>query len=641
MLRSLAFWVQCGGSVLLLLGSTARAQSPEIAAAVAEIFVKGDQNSDKTLSQKEYEALRGTTPEVRRDFIVFDLNTDQTLSEAEFHSIPSVGGEKRGPIADPFAAIVEQLLEAIRKQAAEKEVPDEEVEFVTERFLIAFQKVINDRKSPAAMADPDEDSIVTWKEATRFFEIQIGIRRSDGKQLRFADGRLVNNNLFQHTDLNGNLFIDKQEFIERSYGGANVADEFTQTDTDLNDQLSLNEWCVGPARCMEDPVLDFLRFDTDIDGFVSEVELHKGVPEWKLPLARYMFPGFDGNKDGKFSLTEFRQIIPENMVAHWYNGVVDVDADEKISLEEFQFDRCSCSLLRRLYFSRLDIDGSGTLEQSEFPFRIKQHDVFFSMNADGTGWKKLYEFENHHACGSVTVSPDGKTLAFDSWAGDNQGGSALYTMDINGGKPKQVCMGMMPSWSADGKSLAFSHGSQGFSLWLTSIDGQDREGLANGWGIQLSPDGKRAAYTSGADIHAMELATGETTILLEGSNNPYQSIYWNSTWSPDGKRLCFKGVRADGTTEVASIQTTGGEPDLQFHHSGKVNVNADFAWHPNGDRIIFAMHCAERGYVQLYEFNPAKTELPTLVAGQDLARNNTDVCWTPDGQQMIIVSGDF
>lgn len=96
MSRSLAFCVQCVVFVSLVLGLTARAQRPETCAAVAEIFARGYQNGDKTLSQKEYETLRGTTPDVRRDFIVFDLNTDQALSEDEIHSIPSVGGEKRG-----------------------------------------------------------------------------------------------------------------------------------------------------------------------------------------------------------------------------------------------------------------------------------------------------------------------------------------------------------------------------------------------------------------------------------------------------------------------------------------------------------------------------------------------------------------
>lgn len=56
---------------------------------------------------------------------------------------------------------------------------------------------------------------------------------------------------------------------------------------------------------------------------------------------------------------------------------------------------------------------------------------------------------------------------------------------------------------------------------------------------------------------------------------------------------------------------------------------------------MFAMSCPERGFVQLYEFNPTTADPPELMAGQDVARNNTDACWTPDGQRLIIVSGDF
>ena len=627
--------------LMLLVGASASAQSPDANASVAQIFAKADLNNDGKLSNAEYKALRGATRDVQRDFIVFDLNADQSLSEVEFSSIPSVGGPKRGPMPDPFAQIIEELLENIASQAAEKAEAADKVEFLTGRFMIAFQKVIQDRMPPKEMADPDQDGIVTLDEAKQFFEIQIGIRRPDGQILRFADGRLVNNNLFQHADLNANNVIERQEFLERSYGGPNVAEEFARADVNHDDHLTLDEWCTVPGRSLEDPVLDFLRFDTDFDGFVNQEELLKGVPEWKLPLARFMFPAFDASKDGKLSLIEFRQTIPENMVAHWYNPLNDADVDEVISLSEFQFDRCTCSLLRRLYFSRLDLNGNGSLEPSEFPFRIKQHDVFFTLSADGTGWEKLYEFKDHHACGSATVSPDGTTIAFDSWIGANQGGSALYTMDITGSEPKQICQGMMPSWSADGESLAYSHTSQGFGLWLISLDGKDREGLSNGWGAQLSPDGKRVAFTVGADLHSMEIATGDTKILLEGNDNPYQSIYWNSTWSPDGQRLCFKGVRADATQEVASVRTSGDDPDLKIHFSGRVNINADFAWHPNGDRVVFAMHCVERGFVQLYEFNPNKADPPALVAGQDVARNNTDACWTPDGKRLIVVSGDF
>ena len=630
--------------VLFVVQSAAAApavfQTQTANSPAAEIFAKADTNNDKALSRDEYDAVRGTTPEIRRDFFAFDLNADQMLSEAEFTSIPSVGGGKRGPIPDPFADIVEQLITVIKKQAAEKPDVADKVEFLTDRFLVAYQKVINERPPARIIADPDQDGIVTLDEAKRFFEIQIGIRRTDGQRLRFDDGRLVNNNLFLYADVNANNVIERQEFIERTFGGENVAEEFTAADTDKDDQLTLDEWCAVPGRSVEDPILNFLSYDTDFDGFVNPDELQKGITEWKRPMTRTVFPAFDINKDGKLSLTEFRQILPENMLAPWHQPVADKNADEVISLDEFQFDRCTFSLLRRVYFSRMDLNGNGSLEPNEFPFQIKMHDVFFTLNADGTDWKELYEFKDHHACGSVTVSPDGKTIAFDSWIGANQGGSALYTMDINGGEPKQICQGMMPSWSADGKSLAYSFTSQGFGVWLTSFHG-DREGLANGWGAQFNPDGTRVAFNVGSEIHAMELATGEISVILAGDDSPYRSIYWNSTWSPDGKRLCFKGVRANGTLEVASILTNGDDPDLKVHHSGKDHVNADFAWHPTEDRVVFAMQCTERNMVQLYQFNPSMTDPPSLVAGQDVARNNTDACWTPDGKRLIIVSGDF
>ena len=112
------------------------------------------------------------------------------------------------------------------------------------------------------------------------------------------------------------------------------------------------------------------------------------------------------------------------------------------------------------------------------------------------------------------------------------------------------------------------------------------------------------------------------------------------SWSPDSKRLCFKGTKGE-VQEIASVNMTGEKPDLKVHHTGKIFVGADIAWHPQGGRIICSMTCVERGVTQLYEFNPDKNDPPTLVQGQDPTRNNSDLCWTPDGKRMIVVSGDF
>lgn len=629
----------CFCLVAMLPMTRAMAQTSEKNVAATAVFLKADQDDDKGLSKAEYLALRGESKEVVRDWIVFDLNSDQQLSEAEFLAIPSVAGATRGPIPDPFALMVERLLNSVKEQAADKKTKKNELEFNPRSFEQALRGGI-DNQQLHGVADPNRDGVVDMEEARSFLEVQIGIRRPDLELLRFPDGRVVNHHLFQYADANNNGKLERVEFIERSYGDTQVGAEFDKADVNKDAIVDLQEWCSLGGRCVIDPVLEFLRLDVDLDGFVSLEEHSKGTIEWKQPLSRFMFPAFDTNDDGKFSLNEYRQTPCVNEVAHWYDPVADKDADEKISFDEFQFANSTCPLLRRIYFGRFDVDGNGTLETTEYSFRVKEHDIFYVMNEDGTDWKKLFEFEGHHACGSPTVSPDGKLLAFDSWIGANQGGSALYVMDIDGGEPRQICRGMMPCWSADGESLGFSNSSQGYSIWLTSLDGESQEGLARGWGGQISPDGTRIAYRLNG-IEAMEIISGDVTPLLEGEANPYQNIYWNSAWSPDGKRLCFKGVKDDGTNEVASISTSGEDPDLKVHFSGKININADFAWHPKGDRVIFAMPCPERGFVQLYEFNPGTDVAPKLVEGQEITRNNTDACWTPDGKRLIVISGDF
>ena len=617
----------------------ALAQTAEKSGSAASIFRMADQDGDKSLSKAEYQTLRGESKEVVRDWIVFDHNADELLSDAEFLAIPSVSGTARGSIPDPFALMVERLLDSVKEQAAEKATEKEPLEFNPKVLEQALREGV-DKQQLFGVVDLDGDGIVSLAEARSFLEVQMGIRRPDLELLRFPDGRVVNHHLFQFADANSNGKLEQMEFIERSYGDAQVGAEFEKADVDKNDTVDLKEWSSIGGRCVIDPVLEFLSLDADWDGFVTPEEHSKGTIEWKQPLSKFMFPAFDTNKDGKFSLNEYRQTPCVNEVAHWYDPLNDQDGDEKLSFAEFQFSNSTCPLLRRIYFGRFDRDGSGQLEPTEYPFRIKQHDVFYIMNEDGTDWKKLFEFEGHHACGSPTVSPDGKQLAFDSWVGANQGGSALYVMDINGGEPRQICPGMMPSWSGDGETLGFSNGSQSYSIWLTSLDGETQEGLARGWGGQISPDGKRIAYRLNG-IEAMEIISGDVVPLLQGDANPYQAIYWNSAWSPDGQRLCFKGFKTDGTSEVASISTSGEDPDLKVHYSGRVNINADFAWHPKGDRVIFAMTCPERGFVQLYEFNPGTDAAPKLVEGQDITRNNTDACWTPDGKRLIVISGDF
>jgi Tol biopolymer transport system component len=196
----------------------------------------------------------------------------------------------------------------------------------------------------------------------------------------------------------------------------------------------------------------------------------------------------------------------------------------------------------------------------------------------------------------------------------------------------------MPSWSPDGKRFVCSQSG----VRIINVDGRNPIGIADngwGWGAQWSPDGKQIVFTQDSHINSYHVQTKKIKTIFQ--KHGYRKIYWNMAWSPDSRQICFKGEKADGTVEVVTLDTTNAKPTPKVHHSTNLNINADIAWHPDGDRIAFAMHCPALKKTQIYEFNPDQDEPPTLFPGQDKTRNNNDICWTPDGTQLIVISGDF
>jgi len=102
------------------------------------------------------------------------------------------------------------------------------------------------------------------------------------------------------------------------------------------------------------------------------------------------------------------------------------------------------------------------------------------------------------------VSPDGKHVAFS--VGDvnfdgNRVVNQIYVMSIEGGSMKQLTTGdrssSAPRWSADGKKIAYTTGSQ---VWVMDNDGDHKEQvtkISTGAAAPVwSPDGKWIAFTS-------------------------------------------------------------------------------------------------------------------------------------------------
>jgi len=598
-----------------------------------------DRNTDEKLSEEEF-LSRFPEQENKvalRDFHLFDADSDEFLSQDEFLTVPTIARPPdRGPIPDPLVILVDQAVVAMDASFSNwDEKPN--VKIPASQFTSAFCRTFGLKSSEVATyeADPDGNRFVSRNEARRFLEIQIGVRHPNGVLLRESDGRVCELMNFQYADLNGNMQLERHEFLERLFLKERGPGILKQVDTDQDDIVTFDEWRRVPNRGLLDQVMIFRRTDTNLDGFVDAEELNAAAPAFKKQYTAITFPGFDSDNDNRLSLFEFRLTMPANQLMRWHLPIYD-DGDDHLTFAEFKFESQQFPLLRWIYFQRYDLNADGFLSTGEFPFIKKVPDEFFIVNADGTKWQSLYRFESHAACGSPAVSPDGQHIAFDGWSMKPRTSPTMFVMNIEGAKPRKLGLGSMPNWSHDGAYLTCS--SRGVRI-VTDEGDHHRVIRENGWGAQWSPDGKTIAFTEANSIKAYDAETETIRTVLK--KHGYSQIFWNMTWSPDSRSLCFKGQKPDGTQEVVTVDTATDDPTPKVHHSTKLTINADFAWHPDGNRIVFGMRCLERQKTQLYEFDPGNNEPPTLFPGQNETRNNNDVCWTPDGKQLIVVSGDY
>src|SRR5262245_37511173 len=228
------------------------------------------------------------------------------------------------------------------------------------------------------------------------------------------------------------------------------------------------------------------------------------------------------------------------------------------------------------------------------------------------------------------ASPDGKHLAYAQNI-DRNGDVFVLDLTDSAAVPKRVTDSPKwdgkPTWSPDGKRIAFMSGRSGDEdIWTVTLasgelrqltSSQEGPGLrAQEWGPAWSPDGKRIAFSSDRsgddDIWWVPADGGDPvrvtkrTLPLERDQDRYPS------WSPDSKRIVYAS-RTSGNWDlwVVVVDDTSAAP---------VQLTADStgewcpAWSPNGRWIAF---CSDRsGNVDLFVMPAAGGDAIRLTQNQ-------------------------
>ena len=213
----------------------------------------------------------------------------------------------------------------------------------------------------------------------------------------------------------------------------------------------------------------------------------------------------------------------------------------------------------------------------------------WAVKPDGSGLRELTRGGPEEHDVDPQISPDGKSILLTSTRSASAG---VWRTAADGSKPERLCDGDQAEWVPDGRRIVLRRSEKIVVRDLAT--GQEKVISPKDWphcsAPSWSPDGKTIAFAcrweAGNAIFTIPADGGEPVKVYgeQGACEPH--------WSPDGKTIVY-----ETETHVCTIGADG-KRHRTITPFGGVQRYGRFS--PDGKSIVFCQGASERGPWELY-----------------------------------------